>query len=156
MSKLFISYRRSDTEQIAGRIVERLSKRFGVGSIFFDMDSIPVGDDYREHLNSSMRQCQVLLALIGEKWIEKGTLGEPRILNTRDPVRIEIESAFENQLIELDKRESSSEKKTPNVVKYREKIFMDLENLNGRYSSLENKRKEIQKRSEAKIIWNKK
>ncbi|MCP4630391.1 MAG: TIR domain-containing protein [bacterium] len=94
MSKFFISYRRSDTEQIAGRIVERLSKRFGVGSIFFDMDSIPVGDDYRKHLNRSMRQCQVLLALIGEKWLEKGTLGEPRILNARDPVRIEIESAF--------------------------------------------------------------
>lgn len=271
MSKLFISYRRSDTEQIAGRIVERLSKRFGKGSVFLDMDSIPVGDDYREHLKSSMRQCQVLLALIGEKWLEKSSLGGSRILNPSDPVRIEIESAFENQipiipvligranmpednnlpssfgnfpylnaanidpgrdfnihmdrlieelerilwaeiryeqiqekvkkiesankikiieinndaaykkddkeflslmwqmaaedqkrevlmdeLVEVDKKETSSERKIPNVYKYREKIFLDLENLNRQKKSLDDKRKEIQKRSDTKIIWNKK
>jgi hypothetical protein len=98
MPKLFMSYRRRDTQQIAGRIVERLSERFGVYSIFFDIDSIPVGDDYREHINESMRQCHVLLALIGENWLENSPLGQPRIMNTRDPVRIEIESAFENRV----------------------------------------------------------
>ena len=39
--KIFLSYRRSDSEQISGRIFDRLSARFGESEVFFDANAIP-------------------------------------------------------------------------------------------------------------------
>ncbi len=41
MPRLFISYRRTDSKQIAGRIYDRLAPVFGKENIFKDVDSIP-------------------------------------------------------------------------------------------------------------------
>jgi hypothetical protein len=38
---IFISYRRDDSADIAGRIYDRLVQRFGEDSVFKDVDSIP-------------------------------------------------------------------------------------------------------------------
>jgi formylglycine-generating enzyme required for sulfatase activity len=95
MPKLFISYRRSDSEDIAGRIYDRLVGHFGKDSIFFDVDTIPFGIDFRDFLKSEVQQCQVLIAIIGPDWLaaQDGD-GRRRIDNTADWVRIEIESAL--------------------------------------------------------------
>lgn len=95
MASLFISYRRSDTQQIAGRIHERLAGRFAPVEVFLDIDSIPQGVDFHHHIDSSVRRCHLLLALIGERWLEPGVLGTPRIQAADDFVRIEIETAFD-------------------------------------------------------------
>jgi formylglycine-generating enzyme required for sulfatase activity len=97
MAKIFLSYRRQDSAGVAGRIYDRLCDRFGDDAVFFDMDSIPFGVDFREHIASAVDQCAVLLAVIGPHWA--GEAGVPRrIDDPRDFVRIEIESALERDL----------------------------------------------------------
>ncbi len=95
MPKIFLSYRRSDSEDIAGRIYDRLVADFGKGSLFFDVDTIPFGIDFREFLQGEVQQCQVLIAIIGPTWLSTtDDDGHRRIDNTADWVRIEIESAL--------------------------------------------------------------
>ena len=65
MSRIFISYRRSDAAAEAGRIYDYLESRFGRESIFIDVDVLRAGDDFQQRINEAVGQCQVLLAVIG-------------------------------------------------------------------------------------------
>src|SRR5215212_9966245 len=49
MAHIIISYRRADSDAIAGRIRDKLATHFGEDSVFMDIDSIPFGIDFREH-----------------------------------------------------------------------------------------------------------
>lgn len=89
---IFISYRRSDSADITGRIDDRLRARFGAKNIFKDVDSIPLGVDFREYVDAQVSQCQVLLAIVGDAWLEPKE--SPRLNQERDLVRIELESAL--------------------------------------------------------------
>src|SRR5262245_58015234 len=99
MAKVFISYRRSDTRKIVGRIYDKLIDRFGPSSVFWDRtpDSIAAGDDFARRLNEGVRQSRVVLALIGDEWLEKGLFGL-RLSNQDDHLRKEIEVALENDI----------------------------------------------------------
>src|SRR5436305_2110625 len=94
MAKLFISYRRDDSIGITGRIYDRLQAHFGPRSIFMDVDSIPLGVDFRQHLNEAVSQCDALIAIIGERWLEIRLHGLRRLDDPSDFVRIEIEAAL--------------------------------------------------------------
>jgi formylglycine-generating enzyme required for sulfatase activity len=97
MSKIFLSYRRQDSAYVAQFIYERLRAHFGADAVFMDIDSIPIGADFREHITAAVDQCGILLALIGRNWA--GETGVPRrIDDPRDFVRIEIEAALERKL----------------------------------------------------------
>ena len=94
--KIFVSYRRSDSADIAGRIYDRLVQAFDKSSIFKDVDSIPAGLDFRDVLDDALRKCDVFLAIIGVQWLEaRNADGRRRIDDPRDFVRIEVESALE-------------------------------------------------------------
>lgn len=96
---IFISYRRSDTISITGRIYDRLSAEFGEDSVFMDADSIPFGVDFSEYLDEAVSQCQVLLVIIGKTWLSaKHSDGTRRLDNTNDYVRIEIEAALQRDI----------------------------------------------------------
>ena len=41
-----ISYRRQDSNPVAGRLYDRLQAEFGKGNVFMDFDSIPYGVDF--------------------------------------------------------------------------------------------------------------
>ncbi len=58
MSKIVISYRRSDSAATAGRIYDRLIDRFGEASVFMDVDKIPFGIDFRHHIQDVLTQCR--------------------------------------------------------------------------------------------------
>jgi hypothetical protein len=47
MARIFISYRRSDSQATAGRIYDRLTREFGGHDVFMDVDHIPPGVDFR-------------------------------------------------------------------------------------------------------------
>ena len=95
MPKIFISYRRSDSEDVAGRIYDRLVAHFGDDAIFKDVDDIPFGADFRDYLNESLDQCQVVLAVIGNTWLNAGNgQGKRRLDNPADWVRLELEEAL--------------------------------------------------------------
>jgi len=92
---IFLSYRRTDSADIAGRIYDRLIGKFGRGPIFKDVDSIPLGLDFKEYLDTKVGECDVLLAIIGDDWLDSSDpAGKKRLDDPADFVRIEIESAL--------------------------------------------------------------
>ena len=96
MPKITISYRRADSDAIAGRIRDRLAGHYGEASVFMDIDNIPFGIDFREHIKTELAQTDVLVAVVGPKWLGRpGEGGRMRIAEESDPVRIEIETALQ-------------------------------------------------------------
>lgn len=99
LNNIFISYRRSDTANVTGRIYDKLLQSFDKKQLFKDVDSIPLGVDFRKHLNQKVGECNVLIAVIGAEWIEPNTpKGQKRIDDKKDFVRIEIEAALERDI----------------------------------------------------------
>jgi hypothetical protein len=93
--RIFISYRRADSAGYAGRIYDRLSAHFGEDTIFMDVDKIPAGLDFAEVLEKEVQACDVLVALIGTRWLNvKDSAGKRRLDNPQDFVRIEIAAAL--------------------------------------------------------------
>jgi formylglycine-generating enzyme required for sulfatase activity len=98
-TSIFISYRRVDSSDVTGRIYDRLVAAFDRNSVFKDVDSIPFGVDFREHLDGAVSQCQVCLVVVGRTWLEaKDEAGRRRLDSTQDFVRIEIESALKRKI----------------------------------------------------------
>jgi hypothetical protein len=94
MPKIIISYRRSDSDAIAGRIRDRLAARYGERSIFMDIDNIPFGADFREHIQNAIIQNDLLLAVVGPQWAGQSDGDHRRIREELDLVRIEVETAI--------------------------------------------------------------
>ncbi len=96
MPKILISYRRSDTAGVAGRIFDRLVARFGHESIFMDVDHIPFGIDFRDHIRETLLAGDMLLAIVGHRWLGPREGARARMHDDNDPVRVEIETALQN------------------------------------------------------------
>jgi hypothetical protein len=97
MANIIISYRRSDSAAIAGRIRDRLAEYYGADAIFMDIDSIPFGIDFRQQIQEAVTRNDILLALIGPRWIGARKAGT-RISDDKDPIRIEIETALNRRM----------------------------------------------------------
>jgi hypothetical protein len=93
--KIFINYRRDDAIGTAGRLHDRLTHTFGRNNLFMDVDHIPAGVDFVEHLHSQVAACDVFLAVIGPNWLNaKDERGRRRFDNPDDYVTIEIAAAL--------------------------------------------------------------
>jgi len=97
LPRLTISYRRDDSGVITGRIFDRLAAHFGRDAVFRDIDNIPAGADFRKHINAVLDETDVVLAIIGPKWIGPRS-GQNRLAKGSDPVRVEIEAALRKEL----------------------------------------------------------
>lgn len=99
MPLIFVSYRRDDSAYVAASIKDRLEQHFGRGSVFFDIDTIPLGTDFRQHIASAVGQCDVLLAIVGDRWsTAEDERGNRRLDNPTDEVRLEIEAALQRDI----------------------------------------------------------
>src|SRR5208282_3468637 len=96
MPRITISYRRDDSDVITGRIFDRLVTHYGRDSIFRDIDDIPPGADFRERINAVLSESDVVLALVGPRWIGSRGGQQTRLDDEADPVRVEIEMALRN------------------------------------------------------------
>ena len=95
-SWMFLSYRRADSADIAGRIYDRLIQEFGNYSVFKDVDSLPLGLDFRNVLNQMVSQSRVFIAIIGPNWLgQVKDRVKRRIDDPSDFVRIEVRAALE-------------------------------------------------------------
>lgn len=92
---IFISYRRSDSNDVAGRIYDRLVAHFGAAAIFKDVHSIPYGVDFPTYIQQELTKCKVLLAVIGPTWLTVEREGQRRLEDPADWVRVEIQTALE-------------------------------------------------------------
>jgi hypothetical protein len=95
-AKIVISYRRADSPGTAGRILDRLTGRYGKDSVFIDIDNIPAGVDFRQHIRNALEDCDIMLAIVGRKWLGPIARGRKRINEQSDIVRLEIETALQN------------------------------------------------------------
>lgn len=95
MPKIALSYRRSDSSAITGRICDRLIARYGKESVFIDIDKIPAGIDFRTHIQEVWRHTDMVVAVIGAQWLGTDAAGASRFAQENDPVRVEIETAIE-------------------------------------------------------------
>ena len=96
--KVFLSYRRADSAQIAGRIFDQLVVAYGRENVFKDVDSIALGSDFRTAIEEALSQCHVLIVLIGRHWLEATNEVGRRLDDPTDLVRLEVEGAFAKQL----------------------------------------------------------
>lgn len=95
MPKVFISYRRSDTQMVAGRLRESLARRLGDEAIFRDKDSIGAGEDWTKAIEASLSGDVVVLALIGPGWeTARDEAGSRRLDDPADWNRVELEQAL--------------------------------------------------------------
>ena len=91
--RLFVSYRRADSEDSAGRLFEALKSRFGE-RVFLDTSSIPYGEDFRRVIRKRIAASDVVLVVIGNQWLTAADERGPRLQQPDDPVRFEIETAL--------------------------------------------------------------
>ncbi|MBI5247839.1 MAG: toll/interleukin-1 receptor domain-containing protein [Elusimicrobia bacterium] len=94
MPKVFVSYRRQESQDVTGRICDRLQQALPKTDIFRDVDSIPMGQDFRKVLESAVAGCDVVLVVIGPAWTSAAVEGRRRLEDPNDYVRIEVETAL--------------------------------------------------------------
>jgi WD40 repeat protein len=90
MASIFISYRRDDEAAFTGRLYDWLTRHFGDDEVFLDVDAIKPGADFVRGIDDEIDKCDVVLVVIGEKWL-KGSDPEGRTrLRPGDYVRREL------------------------------------------------------------------
>jgi hypothetical protein len=93
--RVFMSYRRDDTDYPAAWLFAELARHFDKDQVFKDVDSIELGDDFAEVITNAVASCDVLLALIGRRWLTATDQdGRRRLDDPDDFVRLEIEAAL--------------------------------------------------------------
>lgn len=98
MARIAISYRRSDSQDITGRIFDRLAAHYGKDTVFRDIDSIQPGIDFRTQIADALGLTDVLLVIAGPAWLGHGKNGGSRMSNEADPVRVEVETALKRNI----------------------------------------------------------
>jgi hypothetical protein len=75
---------------------DRLADAYGRDAVFRDIDNIPAGTDFREHINGVLSKCDLLIVVIGRRWLGRSR-GNPagRINDESDLVRVETETALQ-------------------------------------------------------------
>ena len=66
---LFISYRRDESRETVGRIHDHLRQAFEDDNIFLDVARQAAGEDYRIVIRRALERADVLLAVIGTRWL---------------------------------------------------------------------------------------
>jgi TIR domain len=95
MSGVFISYRRDDTSGQSDHLAADLTRELGRSEVFIDIDAIAPGVDFAEHIDSSLKTCDVVLVMIGKNWLSiKDAQGRRRIELEDDFVRMEVAKAL--------------------------------------------------------------
>jgi len=94
MPTITVSYRREDTEALTGRVFDRLESHYGRGNVFRDVDSMSPGTDFREQINTAISNTNILVVMVGSRWLGPLRGHRSRIQDEIDPVRVEVETAL--------------------------------------------------------------
>jgi streptogramin lyase len=93
-SRIFISYRHSDSAGYAGRLHDRLQQRYGDAQVFMDLE-MEYGIDFVERIDEAVNGSAVMLVMIGPNWLHaRNDADERRLDDPNDFVRIEVSSAL--------------------------------------------------------------
>ena len=96
MAKIFISYRREDAPGSAGRLYDRLQQEFGRDNVFIDVNALQPGDDFVKTIGERLSVCEVMIAVIGRRWLTASDERHGRRLDDAgDHLRIELQTALD-------------------------------------------------------------
>ena len=99
MARIFLSYRRADTADSAGRLYDTLTAQFGAGAVFHDVDELRAGQDFAAEIDARVARSTTLIALIGPRWLAGRRDGwVPRVHEPTDVVRLEIAAALRRNI----------------------------------------------------------
>ena len=99
--RIFINYRRADSGGWARSLHDNLDERLGRGRAFRDV-ALEAGVDYHEHVESLLDRCDVLLAVIGKRWMTiTDDDGNRRLDDPDDLVRREIARALQRPDVQV-------------------------------------------------------
>ena len=94
--RLFICYRHKDSKESTGRLHDRLKDKFNV---FRDVKHIEAGERFRELIAVELSKTNAVLVVIGPDWATiKDEMGQLRLSNAGDYVRMEIEIALKDKI----------------------------------------------------------
>ena len=94
-SRVFISYRRAETDGAARLIYNYLTEKLGKSAVFMDIKGIAPGDVFRKTIAHELETCNTMIVVISKSWTGKTELdGRSRLHEEGDFVRMEIETAL--------------------------------------------------------------
>ena len=88
---VFLSYRRADTAEAAGWLYRELVQRLGEERVFLDREDIEHGANWRETVGAQLQAADVVLALIGPRWLHELHVRPDR---SDDVLRFELATAL--------------------------------------------------------------
>jgi len=88
--QVFISYRRDDAAGYARAVYAELAREFGAERVFIDVDDIAAGQTFDTVIRREVGASQVLLVLIGKRWLGQRDGAPARIHDAGDFVRLEV------------------------------------------------------------------
>lgn len=93
-ANVFVSYRRKDTAGYTGSLVRDLNSRLR-NPVFRDLESIPLGANFRTSIKEGLSSCRVLIAVIGHDWSTvTDKAGKRRLDDPSDVLRTELATAL--------------------------------------------------------------
>ena len=102
MAKIFVNYRRDDAAGDARGVHNGLASKFGRSNVFMDVDNLLAGQRFDMELAKALDACDVLIAIIGPRWME--LLKARMDTGERDYVREEIAAALARKIVVIPVR----------------------------------------------------
>lgn len=94
--RVFVSYRRQDTQWVAGRLADTLANYFGNERVFRDIEDIGGGADFGDVLQDTLDTADAMIVLIGDGWLNAtDKQGNRRLENQGDWVGREVAAAID-------------------------------------------------------------
>lgn len=98
-TNIFISYRKDDSKWNTQLLYEKLCQYFSRKTIFKDFNTIKAGENYQRSIENALKKCNVLLVVMGDKWLNiTDDEGHRRLENPGDLVRLEIATALQRNI----------------------------------------------------------
>jgi len=98
LKNIFISYRVQDTAGETGRLVDDLKQHFADEQLFMDIDNIEPGVEFDKAIEKYLSSCEVMLVVIGPRWMGNRENGPARIHDANDWVKLEVSSALKRRI----------------------------------------------------------
>jgi hypothetical protein len=96
--QIFICYRRDDSLAWARSLYDRLVRSFGRNKIFRDVNGISLGENFLNEIERRVGECDVLIAVIGARWLTSTDGQGRRLDDPKDFVRMEIGTALRRDI----------------------------------------------------------
>jgi hypothetical protein len=97
--KIFINYRREQTQAEANYVASQLEKAFGEAGVFLDTIGLGGAVNWLEKLHEQVDACEAMIVLIGKDWtLATDTKGRRRLDDPDDTLVHEVARALRNRI----------------------------------------------------------